>query len=157
MKRIVRLTERDLSRIVRRVINENEQTDAFELVAALEELSKTIKSMIVKIRDENPDEPVESNNVTKMRTTIESLDEFIMNAINFRLTAGQQSPASDIYQILTMGGNGGFRLTFTRQKFVSFFNDLKKIFNSKYDKSYESEALDMINYYTDELKKSEFM
>jgi hypothetical protein len=70
MKRIIRLTESDLTRIVRRVINENEQTKYQQLYDAVDGAGtdeETFLKVIESIRDK--DEYAKINAIGKAKTS----------------------------------------------------------------------------------------
>jgi len=146
-----RLTESDIKRIVRRVINE--QVVDNELVVALDELYENITSMLNEIMDKYPDSPA----IYKVESALTNFETFINNAKNLKLTPNQSTPAEGLYRSLTMDGKGGFNINITKLKFSEFFVSLTKIFNSDYKESYKNKALDMIEFYNQQLENAEII
>jgi hypothetical protein len=151
MKRIIRLTESDLTRIVRRVIME--QAGDAEISQALDGLKTVLTTMMDYIVQKYPNL---SKNATDAKTY---LDSYIELAKKMQLQANDQTAKTafvKMYKILTLGGKGGY------QPFESLrriFKDLHKLdtesgyLNQSYDVNQKQNIIKLIEGISEDLKR----
>ena len=151
MKRIIRLTESDLTRIVRRVIME--QTGDPEISKALDELKIVLSGMMDNIVGKNP------NSSERAAIAKTSLETYLNKAKNMQLETedvAAKTAFAQTYKLLTLAGKGGYK---PYENLRKMFTDLRTLqtrtgyLNQSYDSRQKPDIIKLISGVSNDLKR----
>ena len=151
MKRIIRLTESDLTRIVRRVIME--QTEDPEISKALDELKIVLSGMMDNIVGKNP------NSSERAAIAKTSLETYLNKAKNMQLETedvAAKTAFAQTYKLLTLAGKGGYK---PYENLRKMFTDLRTLqtrtgyLNQSYDSRQKPDIIKLISGVSNDLKR----
>ena len=148
MKRIIRLTESDLTRIVRRVINE--QAGDNEISQALDNLNNQLKSMMKNVLGKYPQ--LERRGIGAEAF----LDQWINEAKSMKLKPdGEKGEliAKDIINLLTVQKTAGYQYNKIK-RIDDVFYSLSKGLNENYKERNKTSIIKLIDGLTQELKSA---
>jgi hypothetical protein len=148
MKKIIRLTESDLTRIVRRVIMEQEGDN--EISQALDNLNNQLKSMMKNVLGKYPQ--LERRGIGAEAF----LDQWINEAKSMKLKQGGEKGeliAKDLINLLTVQKTAGYQYNKIK-KIDDVFYRLSNGLNENYNERNKASIIKLIDGLTQELKSA---